>query len=112
MFFESFSLKFSSLNLLDFYCFVFRNGAKSYYDVLGVGKTASFEEIKRAYFERSKLLHPDRNNGNTGDFMALKKAYDVLRRPADRRAYDMGLSGVPPPPSSYGRRRGKEAFYK
>ncbi|CAD5211587.1 unnamed protein product [Bursaphelenchus xylophilus] len=70
--------------------------AKTHYDTLGIDRTASLGEVKRAYFEKSKLLHPDRNDGETSEFMKLKKAYDVLRRPADRRIYDMQLAGQSP----------------
>uniref|UniRef100_A0A7I4XT72 J domain-containing protein n=1 Tax=Haemonchus contortus TaxID=6289 RepID=A0A7I4XT72_HAECO len=67
---------------------------RDYYEVLGVKRNATQEEIKAAFYTKSKQLHPDKsNNGKTGDstadFVDLKEAYDVLRRPADRRAYDM-----------------------
>ncbi|KAK5970529.1 Dehydrogenase/reductase SDR family member 13 [Trichostrongylus colubriformis] len=67
---------------------------RDYYEVLGVKRNATQEEIKAAFYAKSKKLHPDKGtNGNgsnsTADFVDLKEAYDVLRRPADRRAYDL-----------------------
>ncbi|KAK6050280.1 DnaJ domain protein, partial [Cooperia oncophora] len=67
---------------------------RDYYEVLGVRRDATQEEIKAAFYAKSKQLHPDKgSSGNggdsTADFVDLKEAYDVLRRPADRRAYDM-----------------------
>ncbi|KJH48161.1 DnaJ domain protein [Dictyocaulus viviparus] len=64
---------------------------KDYYEILGVSKDASQEEIKAAFYAKSKQLHPDkRDDGDTtANFVELKKAYDVLRRPVDRKAYDM-----------------------
>jgi curved DNA-binding protein CbpA len=63
---------------------------KCCYETLGVAKNASQLEIKTAYYARSKLLHPD-GSGSAEAFKELKEAYDVLRRPADRRLYDMGV---------------------
>uniref|UniRef100_A0A915CT72 J domain-containing protein n=1 Tax=Ditylenchus dipsaci TaxID=166011 RepID=A0A915CT72_9BILA len=64
---------------------------RNYYEVLGLQKTASQSEIKNAYYERSKLVHPD-GSGSTAEFQELKQAYDILRRPADRSRYDESLS--------------------
>ncbi|CAJ0578212.1 unnamed protein product, partial [Mesorhabditis spiculigera] len=78
---------------------------RSFYEVLGVPKDATQKEIKQAFYEKSKKLHPDGVHVSdderlkaTKDFVELKTAYDTLRRPADRRAYDAG-------PRRYDRRR-------
>ncbi|CAB3407918.1 unnamed protein product [Caenorhabditis bovis] len=71
----------------------------SHYDTLGVKQTASLDEIKSAFYEKSKKLHPDNNKsdeGSSNKFVELKTAYDVLRRPADRRLYDISLRGGRP----------------
>uniref|UniRef100_A0AC34EZM7 J domain-containing protein n=1 Tax=Panagrolaimus sp. ES5 TaxID=591445 RepID=A0AC34EZM7_9BILA len=62
---------------------------RSHYEVLGVTKNATQTEIKKAYYTKSKLVHPD-VTGSQDAFVELKKAYDTLRRPADRRIYDNG----------------------
>ncbi|GMT27039.1 hypothetical protein PFISCL1PPCAC_18336, partial [Pristionchus fissidentatus] len=64
---------------------------RCYYAVLGVTRTASQAEIKKAFYEKSKMLHPDLQEASadsTAAFVELKTAYDTLRRPADRRVYD------------------------
>ncbi|CAI4223110.1 unnamed protein product [Auanema sp. JU1783] len=64
--------------------------SKDYYQILGVSRNASLAEIKKAFYKKSKILHPDNtgDQSSSADFVELKKAYDVLRRPADRRVYD------------------------
>uniref|UniRef100_A0A7E4UUH1 J domain-containing protein n=1 Tax=Panagrellus redivivus TaxID=6233 RepID=A0A7E4UUH1_PANRE len=62
---------------------------RDHYTVLGVKKNATQMEIKKAYYAKSKLVHPDAT-GSSAAFLELKKAYDTLRRPADRINYDRG----------------------
>ncbi len=65
--------------------------ASDYYDILGVGKTATADEIKRAYRRLAKKFHPDRNPGDASaerKFKEVQSAYDVLRDPAKRAQYD------------------------
>jgi molecular chaperone DnaJ len=62
-----------------------------FYGVLDVPRTASDEEIKKAYRKLAMTYHPDRNNGSKEAeerFKELTEAYDVLRDPQKRAAYD------------------------
>ena len=60
----------------------------SHYETIGVHETATSEEIKKAYRERSKELHPYANDGNDKGFAKLAKAYEVLSDPERRKKYD------------------------
>lgn len=66
------------------------SGSGGYYELLGVGKDASVEEIKKAYKKMSLKYHPDRNPGEDNEkmFKKMKHAFDVLSDPQKRQIYD------------------------
>jgi len=76
---------------------------RDYYEVLGVQKSASAEEIKKAYRKAAMKYHPDRNPGDKeaeAKFKEAGEAYEVLSDDSKRQRYDQfGFAGVDP---SYG----------
>ena len=77
--------------------------SKNFYDVLGVSKTASQDELKKAYRKLVREYHPDKNPGDKEAeerFKEIQGAYDVLGDPEKRKQYDAfgsadGRSGFP-----------------
>jgi molecular chaperone DnaJ len=73
---------------------------RDYYEVLGVPKNASDEEIKKAYRKLAMKYHPDRNEADKGaeaKFKEAKEAYEMLSSADKRAAYDQyGHAGVDP----------------
>lgn len=71
---------------------------RDYYEVLGIARTASADEIKKAYRKLAVQYHPDRNQGNTEaetKFKESTEAYEVLSDEKKRHAYDrFGFAGV------------------
>jgi DnaJ-class molecular chaperone len=59
-----------------------------YYNVLGVTRTATPEEIKKAYKKLSMKHHPDRPGGNQAEFIKVQQAYEILSNSDKRDAYD------------------------
>lgn len=71
----------------------------NYYDILGVSKTATQEEIKKAYRKAAILLHPDKNPNNKQSeekFKEVNEAYSVLSDQVKKDQYDYKTRGVPP----------------
>ena len=86
---------------------------RDYYDVLEVSKGASADEIKKAYRQKAKALHPDRNSDNPNseaDFKEANEAYEVLKDGDKKAAYDRfghaafegGMGGGRPGGAGYG----------
>ena len=68
-----------------------RMAKRDYYDVLGVARGASADELKKAYRQKAKELHPDRNSDNPNaeaQFKEVNEAYDVLKDADRKAAYD------------------------
>src|SRR5436305_13260700 len=75
---------------------------RDYYEVLGVGRGATAEELKRAYRKLALQYHPDRNNGDpqsAARFKEINEAYEVLSDQSKRQRYDTfghaGTQGMP-----------------
>nr|XP_056709611.1 dnaJ homolog subfamily C member 4 [Euleptes europaea] len=80
----------------------------NYYDLLGIKPDATLEEIKQAFFTKSKKLHPDSDPANPdlhSQFVRLNEAYRVLSKESSRQRYDIlrAAQGPRPPPSSWHR---------
>src|SRR5688572_8620205 len=73
---------------------------RDYYEVLGVNKDASEDDIKKCYRKLAMKFHPDRNPDNPKSeehFKEAKEAYEILSDPNKRAAYDQyGHAGVDP----------------
>lgn len=67
---------------------------KSYYDVLGLSRTATPTDIKKAYRKRAKLLHPDVNPRADAatKFLKVTEAYEILSDPDKRTFYDRQIN--------------------
>lgn len=71
-----------------------------HYELLGIRRSASVAEIKRAYQKLARQLHPDLNPGDpvaADRFQSVSRAFEVLSDPQRRGQYDRG-EAVPPPP--------------
>jgi len=62
--------------------------SKDYYNILGVAKNASKEEIKKAFREKAHLYHPDKPGGDEKKFKEINEAYQVLGNDEKRQQYD------------------------
>ena len=79
---------------------------RDFYDILGVARNASDEEIKKAYRKLAMKYHPDRNPDSKeaeAKFKEVKEAYEMLSDPQKRAAYDQyGHAGVDPNMGGFG----------
>ena len=62
--------------------------SKNYYDVLGVSKDATKEDIKKAFRKLAHQHHPDKSSGDEAKFKEANEAYQVLSNPEKRKQYD------------------------
>jgi len=68
---------------------------RDYYEVLGVGKDASADEVKKAFRRLAVQHHPDKEGGSDEKFKEINEAYEVLKDPSKRQRYDQfGHAGV------------------
>ena len=72
--------------------------AEDYYNILGISKNASADDIKKGYRKKALKYHPDRNQGNKEaeeTFKQISEAYEVLSDPEKKKLYDVyGAEGV------------------
>lgn len=62
--------------------------ARDYYEILGISKNASTDEIKKAFRKLAHQYHPDKQTGNAAKFKEVNEAYSVLSDEKKRAAYD------------------------
>lgn len=68
---------------------------RDYYEVLGISKGASPDEIKKAFRRLAVQHHPDKEGGDESKFKEINEAYEVLKDPSKRQRYDQfGHAGV------------------
>ncbi|HSW79864.1 MAG TPA: molecular chaperone DnaJ [Candidatus Saccharimonadales bacterium] len=68
---------------------------RDYYEILGVSKDASADEIKKAFRRLAIQYHPDKENGDEAKFKEVNEAYEVLKDSSKRQRYDQfGHAGV------------------
>ena len=67
--------------------------SKDYYETLGVNKSATKDEIKKAFYKLAQKYHPDKKGGNEAKFKEVNEAYQVLSDDGKRSKYDQYGSG-------------------
>ena len=78
---------------------------KNYYEILGVPKTATEDEIKRAYRKLAHQYHPDKNKGDDKKFKEINEAYQILGNKEKKEQFDRfgrTFEGVPGEGFPYG----------
>ena len=76
---------------------------RDYYEILGVAKTASADEIKKAFRKLAVKYHPDKDGGDEAKFKEVNEAYEVLKDQQKRQRYDQfGHAGVGGDPGGAG----------
>lgn len=70
----------------------------TYYELLGVARDATDNDIRRAFRRLAKARHPDRDSGTEAGMVRLNLAYDTLKDREKREAYDATLAGPRPLP--------------
>src|SRR5437868_4244404 len=89
---------------------------RDYYEILGLAKNATEDDIKKAYRKLAMKHHPDRNQGDGAkkaeeQFKEAKEAYEMLSDPQKRAAYDQyGHAGVDPNAGGFRPGGGAEGF--
>lgn len=87
---------------------------KDFYSLLGVNRTVSAEELKKAYRKLAMQYHPDKNPGDKKaeeKFKEISEAYDTLSDPKKREMYDrFGHAGPQQGPGGFGQGRGQGGF--
>src|SRR5579862_7623143 len=79
--------------------------AKNYYEVLGLDKTASKDDIKKAFRKLAHEYHPDKKGGNAEKFKVVNEAYSILSDDNKRAQYDtygQTFNGSGPGASGFG----------
>lgn len=93
-------MQFQTFFIVDFFVFaILSDIAKDYYQILGIEKSASSEDIKKAYRDMSKKWHPDKHKGDKDaetKFKEINEAYEVIGNPKKKQSYDQfGSAGGP-----------------
>jgi molecular chaperone DnaJ len=84
--------------------------SKDYYNILGVNKGASKDEIKKAFYKLAHKYHPDKKEGNEAKFKEVNEAYQVLSDDSKRSKYDQFGAGYENMGGGYGGGAGFEGF--
>ncbi|MDP9249097.1 MAG: molecular chaperone DnaJ [bacterium] len=81
--------------------------SKDYYNILGINKGASKDEIKKAFYKLAHKYHPDKKGGNEDKFKEVNEAYQILSDEEKRSKYDQFGSGFENMGGGYGGAQGQ-----